>query len=369
MQTIDGSYGEGGGQLVRTALVLSVLSGTSVRITDVRAGRGTPGLRPQHVTAVRALAAVSDAETEGAHPESPELLFRPRTAPRGGSYDFDVADAAPDGSAGSTPLLVQALLLPLAFAEEASTVTLRGGTHVPWSPSYHYLDEVYGPILRGMGLYSDFRLHEWGFYPAGGGRITVQVDPLAPASSTGSSETSGGRGLRAIELLDRGSLRSVRGTAVASNLPSHIPQRMSDRARSLLGDRVTRPDVQPLRVTGAGPGAGIFLTAEYEHVSAGFMALGQKGKPSEEVAEEAVEALIAFHESEGVVDRHLGDQLLLPAALAEGTTTYRTERVTSHLLTARRLIEKLTAAEIEVTSDVGRPGFVKVRGCGATSAS
>lgn len=355
MRTVDGSYGEGGGQLVRSALVLSVLTGRALRIEKIRAGRDRPGLRPQHLTAVRALAAISDAETEGAELESRTLVFRPRTVPTPGSYSFDVAEAAPNGSAGSAVLILQSLLLPLALAGGSSRLTLRGGTHVRWSPSFHYLDEVYLPVLRRMGVQARARLEKWGFYPAGGGETIAEIDPS--------------EGFSAIELLERGALTEIRGVAVASNLPAHIPQRMTDRARALLESRLGRPQIEPLRVTGAGRGAGIFLTAEYEHTTAGFAALGKKGKPSEEVAEEAVDRLLTFHGAGGVVDRHLGDQLLLPAALAGGITTYRTERVSSHLLTVRLLIESLTDANVEVTADAGRPAFVRVKGCEVPSVS
>lgn len=384
---IDGSRGEGGGQLVRTALSLSVLTGRPVEIDRIRAGRSNPGLRPQHVTVARALATICSGDLEGDELGSTKVAFRPGSRPEGGAYEFDVAEAAEHGSAGSVGLLFQSLLLPLAFAEEPSALTLRGGTHVPWSPSFDYLQEVFLPVVGEMGLSARIRLGEWGFYPRGGGRIEAQIDPLraGPESGEGGGRTgpnadrdaapgneSEGRAgtslasLEAIERLDRGNLESVSGRAIASNLPAHIPQRMTDRSRSLIEERFGRVlDLKPLRVTGPGPGAGLFLTARYQHASAGFAALGEKGKPSEDVAEEAVEQLFSFHDSGGVVDRHLADQILLPAALARGTTTYRTASVSGHLRTQKGLLEEMIDVSIELTAEEGRPGFVRVDGIGA----
>lgn len=387
---IDGSRGEGGGQLVRTALSLSVLTGRPVQIDRIRAGRSNPGLRPQHLTVARALAKICSADLEGDELGSTTVAFRPGSRPKGGAYEFDVAEAAEHGSAGSVGLLFQSLLLPLAFAEEPSALTLHGGTHVPWSPSFDYLEHVFLPAVAEMGLSARIRLGEWGFYPRGGGRIEAQIDPLGTRSESGeddgpsdpdatgegspgeeSNENEGRAGaplpsLKALERLDRGELESVSGRAVASNLPAHIPQRMTDRSRSLIEERFGRVlDLEPLRVTGPGPGAGLFLTARYEHASAGFAALGEKGKPSEEVAEEAVEQLFSFHDSGGVVDRHLADQLLLPAALARGTTTYRTASVSGHLQTQKGLIEEMIDVSIEITAEEGRAGFVRTEGIGA----
>lgn len=337
---IDGSYGEGGGQVLRTSLSLSVLTGRPVHLRNVRAGRSTPGLAPQHLTVVRALARICTAEVRGGDLRSTDIVFRPQSPPQAGNYTFDVADAAENGSAGAVTLLAQALLLPLAFAADLSHVTLTGGTHVRWSPSFEYLVHVYLPTVRRLSLHAECELEAWGFYPAGGGQISMQVQPL--------DATGEGRTLMPVTLTERGRLKRVRGVAVASNLPSHIPQRMTDRARNLLDDLDATFDVTPKRVRGAGPGAGIFLVAEYEHTLAGFAAHGEKGKPSETVAEEACQQLQMYHETGAPVDEHLADQLLLPMALAAGRSVYRTAGISEHLRTNAHVVRQFIPATIEL---------------------
>lgn len=350
MIEIDGAYGEGGGQVLRTALSLSTLTGQGVHIRSVRANRSNPGLAPQHLTAVRALAGICDADVEGAALRSTELTFQPRSHPHAGTYTFNVAEAAEGGSAGSVTLLAQALLLPLLFADGPSTLTLTGGTHVLWSPSFEYLDRVYLPALAQSGSNVDASLSAWGFYPVGQGQITLDISPVE-------------RHLHAVTLTMRGALECISGVAVASNLPSHIPQRMTDRARSLLGDLDARFAVQPKRVTGPGPGAGIFLIAEYEHARAGFAGHGKKGKPSETVAEEACEALLAHHRAGAPVDAHLADQLVVPLALAVGRSEFRTAHITDHLRTNTHIITHFIDAEFDVVGT----GSVVVYGAGYTA--
>lgn len=349
MIEIDGSYGEGGGQVLRTALSLSALTGRGVQIRNVRANRSTPGLAPQHLTAVRALAGICDAKVAGDTLRSTEITFEPESRPNAGSYTFDVAQAAEGGSAGSVTLLAQALLIPLVFADAPSTLTLKGGTHVLWSPSFEYLDRVYLPALVQSGMHVAASLSAWGFYPVGQGVVELDITPTDR--------------LRAINVTERGVLERVSGVAVASNLPSHIPQRMTDRARSMLEHLDARFAVRPKRVTGAGPGAGIFLTAEYEHARAGFAGHGKKGKPSETVAEEACEAVLAHHQSGAPVDIHLADQLLVPLALAAGRSEFRTSRVTEHLRTNANVILYFIDAEITMEE----AGTIVVHGTGYTS--
>ena len=180
MLHLDGSYGEGGGQLVRTSLSLAALLGEPVKITDIRAGRAKPGLRPQHLTGVEALARITRAEVEGATLGSREVIFKPRTI-QAGSYFFDVAEKT--GSAGAVTLVAQALLPPLLAAREPTSLTIRGGTHVPWSPSAHYLIQVFLPALAELGAEVSLTLSRWGWYPRGGGEVGLRVLPrmkLAP---------------------------------------------------------------------------------------------------------------------------------------------------------------------------------------------
>ncbi|MCS7177968.1 MAG: RNA 3'-terminal phosphate cyclase [Anaerolineae bacterium] len=345
--SIDGSVGEGGGQVLRTSLTLSVLTGQPVEIVRIRAGRPNPGLQPQHLTAVQAAAAICQARVEGAELGSQTLRFAPQSPPVPGAYTFDVAEVAGRGSAGAVGLVFQTLFLPLALAPGESHLTLRGGTHVPWAPSVDYLREVFLPMAARMGLDAEIDLVSWGFYPAGGGEIRVRIRGRSGA-------------LRPITLTDRGAVQRVWGRGVVSNLPAHIPQRMVDRARNRLARAGLKADLQPLVVRGAGPGAGIFLFVQYEHARAGFTAYGRKGLPADQVADAACQDLLAHHETGAPVDPHLADQLLLPMALAEGPSRLVTSAITSHLLTNLVVLRAFLPIQATVEGEVGRPGIVTV---------
>lgn len=323
---IDGSYGEGGGQILRTSLSLAAITGQAIHIDRIRAGRQKPGLAAQHLTAVRAAATICKAELRGDALGSMTLDFIPGGSAQAGRYTFDVTEAREGGSAGTVSLVLQTILLPLALATGESEVILRGGTHVAFSPSFTYIEQVYLPMLNRMGVQAEAKLNAWGWYPRGGGEVELRV--------SGRSKLSG------INLLERGNLRQVRGLAVVTELPSHIPQRMASRAENLLHEAKLRATVQPLRARGVGPGAGLFLTAEYENSLAGFGALGRVGLPAEKVAEMACEELLDFHNTGAPVDVHLADQLLLPAALASEASQYRVTEISTHLTTNAWVIEE-----------------------------
>lgn len=345
MLIVDGRQGEGGGQVLRTCLSLSALTQRPFRLTHIRANRSKPGLRPQHLTAVRAVAALCSAELSGDTLNSHTLEFRPQTPPQGGEYRFDVADAAEGGSAGSVTLIWQAILWPLLFADGPAQITLRGGTHVPFSPPYHYLAEVLHPLLARMGAGVSTDLLTWGWYPAGGGEMTGTMDPVV--------------GLTAVSLTPP-ETDTAHGVAAVTNLPAHIPQRMARRAHNLLADAGFRPQITPLRERGPGPGAGIVLWLP----QGGFSALGRKGLPAEEVAETAVVALQDFVRGGTAVDPHLADQLLIPAALAHGTTTYTTHRLTRHTLTNARLLQTWLHVPIDIDGREDHSAKIIVRGIG-----
>ncbi len=354
MITIDGSYGEGGGQVLRTSLTLATLTGQAVRIERIRAGRKKPGLRPQHLTAVRAAASVCRAHLEGAELDSQTLVFAPQDAPRPGEYVFDVTEAAQGGSAGSVGLVLQTVLLPLALAEGESYLILRGGTHVPWAPSASYLEHVFLPLLARMGVHVQVELEQWGFYPAGGGEIRVRIEGRAGS-------------LRPIALTQRGALQRVWGIAVVTNLPAHVPQRMANRAGNVLAEADLQPHVEPRRLRGAGPGAGIFLFAEYatprgDAITAGFTAYGRKGLPAERVAEMACEDLLTHHRSGAPADPHLADQLVLPMALAEGESRVRASQISPQLLTNVWAVRQFLARVMHIEGQPGEAGTLVVKG-------
>ncbi len=326
MRVIDGAYGEGGGQILRTGLTLAALLNCPIRIENIRAGRKNPGLAAQHLTAVRAAALICRAEVSGDKPGSTRLMFIPQSPPVPGNYAFDVAEARQGGSSGSATLVLQTVLLPLALAQGASSVTIKGGTHVSWSPSFHYLREVYLAALAGLGVSSAVELLAWGWYPAGEGAIRAVI--------------SGGSVLTAALPEQRGQLKQVSGLAVASGLPAHIAQRIRNRAANLLEQASLPFSLEPERVRSTSPGAGLFLVAEYEFGRAGFTSLGEKGKPSERVAEEAVNALLSFHHSGALVDEHLADQLILPLALSRQPANLPVERLSEHTLTNLWVVEQ-----------------------------
>ena len=274
--TLDGSHGEGGGQILRTALSLSAITARPFCLTNIRAGRRKPGLLPQHLSAVRATAAITGAVVLGDRLGSTELSFTPSRSPKSGSYVFDVAEMAERGSAGSVTLILQTLLVPLTLADGPSTLVLRGGTHVEWSPPFDDLVNSYFPLLRRMGYHIDAELRRWGWYPVGGGEVVCEI--AAGQSDRNVSTRS------PIELVSRGPLQRIAGRVVAANLPAHIPQRMVDSVRASLGDLGVPVDVQTHRVIAACPGAGIFLVAEYKELPLSFSAYGRLGKPSESVA-------------------------------------------------------------------------------------
>ena len=334
MIQIDGSYGEGGGQILRTSLSLAAITGQPIRIERIRAGRQKPGLAAQHLTAVRAAATICQAQVRGDALGSMTLEFIPAGSAQAGRYTFDVAEAREGGSAGTVTLVLQTILLPLALAVGESEVTLRGGTHVSFSPSFTYIEQVYLPLLCRMGVQAEARLNAWGWYPRGGGEAELSL--------------SGGNNLSGIDLLERGDLRQVWGLAVVTELPSHIPQRMASRAENLLHEADLKAHVQPLRSRGVAPGAGLFLTAEYENSLTGFSALGRVGLPAQKVAQMACEELLSFHKTGAPVDVHLADQLLLPAALASEASQYRVAEISTHLTTNAWVIEQFGLARVTV---------------------
>ncbi|HSB72219.1 MAG TPA: RNA 3'-terminal phosphate cyclase, partial [Candidatus Methylomirabilis sp.] len=346
MLTIDGAQGEGGGQILRSALALSAIGGWPVEIRAIRARREKPGLQAQHLTAVAALREICGAEVGGAALGSQQLRFVPGGV-RPGEYRLDV------GTAGSTSLVLQAILLPLALAPGPSRVTLTGGTHVPWSPTVDYLREVLCPALAAMGVRAHLEVQRHGFYPKGGGRVVVEVE--------------GGTTLRPVSFLQRGGTLRVHGISGVANLPLRIAERQRDRALTRLEAAGLAADITLVVAEAPGAGSFLLLLGESGGVPAGFSALGEKGKPAERVADEAVDELLDFRKAEAGCDLHLADQLILPMALAPGTSRLTTPRVTRHLLTTIQIAGQILGCPSEVRGTEGSPGSVTIRG-GAPSA-
>jgi len=347
--TLDGSYGEGGGQLLRTTLALAALQGRPFRMTRIRAGRGTPGLRPQHLAAVRALARLCGGRTEGAEPGSQELVFEPGPDIAAGELGIDVSDLGGQPSAGSICLILQTMLLPLALrGARPSQVTLIGGTHVRWSPCYHYLADVYLPLLARIGINCRLELGAWGWYPEGGGELTAHIEP-APEGA-----------LQGFELTRRGALVEVWGLSAASNLPMHIIERQASQLQGRLRSRHIKAEIDQMDAPSPGRGTVAFLLAQYEEVAAGFTGYGRLRYPAERVADDAFEEFDAYRRSGAPVDPHLADQILLPLALAQGGSLYQTSSITRHLLSVAWLVQQFLPRQIEVRGEVGRPGDVLI---------
>lgn len=336
---LDGSFGEGGGQILRTSLALSLLTGKPFRLRNVRAGREKPGLQPQHLTSVQAAAAIGRAKVQGATLRSTSLVFEPgEVVP--GDYTFRI------GTAGSTGMVLHTLYLPLALAGQPSRVTLEGGTHVKTSPSFHFLDVTWRRYLELMGLTVRLRLVRAGFYPRGGGLVEADIEP-APQ-------------LRGLDLPAPAPVTSVAAIGAVAGLPGHIAARLVGQAADRLRGRGLNVAVGEEAWEG-GPGAVLNLVLETAPVPTLFFGLGERGKPAEQVAYEAVDEAAAYLDTGPAgVDEHSGDQLLLPLALASGPSRFPTAVISRHLVTNAAVIRRFVEREIRWDGEEGGPGWVHV---------
>lgn len=338
MVEIDGSQGEGGGQILRSALALSILTGQAMRITHIRARRSNPGLMAQHLRAVDAAAAISKASVQGAVLNSTELVFEPVEI-RSGRYRFDIR------TAGATTLVLQTIFIPLSLASSASSVIISGGTHVPWSPSYHYLELNWLPLLIEMGFNAQISLDQAGFYPQGGGRISAVIRPVTE--------------IKPLNLIQRGQLLKLQGISAVANLPLSIAERQKHQALKRL-ERL-RPHIKTVQMPSRFKGTLLLLSAEFENGRACFFGLGKLGKPAEQVADEAVDGLEVFLSTDATVDPYLADQLLLPLCLSKGASAIRSSRVSEHLLTNAAILSAFLPVEIDIQATIGEPGLVRVQ--------
>ena len=340
MVEIDG--GEGGGQILRTAVALAAVGGRALRVTNIRGARPKPGLQPQHLLAVKSVAESCGGQVGGAQIGSREIEFAPGALRAMGDWSLDV------GTAGSVMLLLQSLLPCLALAPGPSRLRLTGGTNNPWAPPFEYFARVFLPAVREMGVRAEARLERRGFYPRGGGVVEIAVQ--APAR------------LQPFRRVERGDLRGIGGIAYSSSLPEHIVARMAEAAAARLaeaGYRGARIE-QDTGAPSAGPGCGIILFAEFERGVVAGDALGERGKPAEKVGREAAHALLAEIETGAPVDHHLGDQLAVWCGLAEGESEYLASRATDHLRSAAAVTEALLG--VKFTLDGESPVRVRCSG-------
>jgi RNA 3'-terminal phosphate cyclase (ATP) len=342
---IDGGFGEGGGQILRSALSLSCLTETPFRIINIRRSRSKPGLQPQHLMAVKALKSVCRADVEGGTIGSKYLAFRPGKAVPG-EYVFDI------GTAGSTTLLLQALLPPLIFADGSSSLRLIGGTHVPMSPIFDYLQSVFSPFLRSIGIDITVSIQKYGFYPQGGGRMGATIVPVKK-----------GDGLCPTQLLNASAQKSVHGVSAVGNLPLSIAERQRSAALDVLSANGIEAQVEAKSVTSPSPGTYIFFKST-GGCGAGFSSIGQRGKRAEVVGSEAARELLSYIRTEACLDYHLADQVLIYLSLAAGQSTYSTSMITEHLATNLAVIQRFLPVSFEMKGQKGHPGTIIVNGIG-----
>jgi RNA 3'-terminal phosphate cyclase (ATP) len=327
---IDGSFGEGGGQILRTSLALSMITRTPIRIEKIRAGREKPGLQRQHLAAVNAAAAVCSATVDGAAVGSRALSFKPGEV-KAGEYTFDI------GSAGSTTLVTQTVLPALLCAGAASSLTLVGGTHNPHAPPLDFLERAFVPLVNRMGPTVLIGMERAGFYPAGGGRFIVEIAP-APT-------------LAPLHLGERGPVARRLARAVVVGLPAKIARRELDRVASLLGwaeDELRVEEWDPAW----GPGNVLMLEVSGADVTEVFTAVGRRGVSAEAVAEAAAREASVYLATDAAVGEHLADQLLLPMALAGGGSFLTTES-TLHTRTNADVIRRFLPVKVGFEETTG----------------
>lgn len=336
MIEIDGSKGEGGGQMLRSSLALAICTQQPFRITNIRANRDKPGLLRQHLTAVKAAGEICNGELIGAEIASRELTFKPGRL-KGGNYSFAI------GTAGSSTLVLQTVLPPLLTAAEPSVVRITGGTHNRGSPPFDFLQRAFLPLIARMGARVELELRSYGFYPRGGGEIVAKIIP---------SELS------ALTLAERGEPVRAYAEAYVAALPIHIAQRELEVIGKRLKWSQDRLFLRGLS-NDMGPGNAVTITVEYRDVTEVFTGFGERGVRAEEVASNAVDEARGYLASSAAVGEHLADQLLLPMALGQGGS-FTTTLVTEHLRSNASIIETFTPRRVSTSDSEG--GFaVSVR--------
>ena len=323
MIEIDGAQGEGGGQILRSALSLSMITGQPFRLTNIRAGRDKPGLLRQHLLAVQAAAAICGARTTPVALRSTSLEFVPGTI-RSGEYRFAI------GSAGSCTLVLQTLLPALLHADGPTTVRISGGTHNAMAPPVHFLQRAYGRVLEQMGAEVEMTQQRYGFHPAGGGEVLATVQPC--------------QRLRPISLLQRGERKAGYAESVVAGVHVNVAQRELERVADGMGW-----SGKQLRLVGLpaeqGPGNVLLLTLEHEHVTEVFTSFGEKSLLAETVAKRLLNEVRAYLKTDAAVGEHLADQLLLPMALAGGGS-FSCNKVSQHALTNAEVIARFLPVRI-----------------------
>ena len=326
MIVIDGSFGEGGGQILRSSLALSLITGKPFQIENIRAGRKKPGLMRQHLTAVNAAVEVGNADVSGNAIGSQSLTFSPKTI-NAGTYDFKV------GTAGSTTLVLQTILPALLIADKPSEITLEGGTHNPFAPPFSFLEKAFVTIINKMGPTITLDLQRPGFYPAGGGCFTVQIQPKAK--------------LDRIDIIDRGEAVSHFAKAYVAHLSEKIAERELRVIRNKLLWDAKATEVVKVRDSN-GPGNIVTVEIVSENITELFTSFGMKGVPAGKVPLKMVDEIREYLAAGVPVARYLADQLMIPMAMAGGGT-FRTLPLTLHSTTNIEILKKFLDIQVDVT--------------------
>jgi RNA 3'-phosphate cyclase len=336
---IDGSLGEGGGQVLRTSLALALITGKAFRLRNIRAKRSKPGLQPQHLMSVKAAAEIGQAKLRGASISSIDLTFEPGPV-SSGKYFFKI------GTAGATSLVLHTVYLPLAFVGGESTVSIEGGTHVKASPCYHFVERTWAAYMKSLGLDVSTTIDRVGFYPRGGGLIHARIAPAERVRPFNGMTTT--------------AVSTATLHVGVSGLPAHVGDRLTQRATMRLRDLGVRCETHRQSWHG-GPGCMVAVELPTEPAPTFLFGLGERGKSSEAVADEAAAQVEAFLNTEPLgVDEHSADQLLLPLALADGPSQFHVTVLSSHLLTNADIIQRFVDCKIECDGIEGDPGVVRI---------
>lgn len=350
MIEIDGSYGEGGGALVRISAALSTLTGKSIHITDIRAGRPKKGLMPQHLNALKSVALLSNASCQGLEVGSTEVTFQPGELV-GGDFKLDI------GTAGSMTLVLQSFLITAAFARDPVKITLSGGSDVRWSPPADYLSNVTLPILKSIGYNIELKLLQRGHYPRGGGVLEAVIHPVKDISP--------------FNLLDL-KVDRIRGISHAVKLPEHVALRQAQAAKDALQKAGYQLEIEVQHSDESlSPGSGIVLWTEGEdgtgssadgeliNIRVGSSSIGEPGKRAEVVGKQAADELLYFISGNAALDKYMGDQIIPYMAMA-GNSTVKTAELTEHTLTNIYVTEKITGRNFEYEGKLGEPALIRV---------
>ena len=325
MIRIDGSYGEGGGQILRSAIALSCITGEGVEIFNIRANRPNPGLKAQHLKGIEVAKIISNADVQGLRIGSTRITFKPKSI-KSRNLKVDI------GTAGSITLLFQTVLPPLLFSHEEIEIDVIGGTDVEWSPSIDYFRFVTSKALKELGADFEVRVLKRGYFPEGGGRVVLSV---APSEMKGMS-------------FEEERCLSVGGISHCSNLPEHVAVRQADAAEKLLNENGYKAEIRIERQKGRSTGSGITLFCGYK----GSVSLGKRGKPAEKVGREAGFGILEELKSSGAFDRHLADQLMIPALISKGVTEYTTTEITMHTKSNAYVINSFIDGSVRIEDNL-----------------